>query len=272
MADQPIPVYVLSDSTGISAETMANALLLQFHDVTIERHLMPFVDTEEEVAEAIRVINQEVDAGRNPLVFSTVMDDGLREKLTALRARVIDFVGSHLPVIEEHLRIRGDHAPASLHGVGDVHRYNRRMAAVEFAIEHDDGQSLRALEKADLVLIAPSRCGKTPTSMYLAMTHGLFVANYPLIDDDFDTTDLPRPLRSMPERCFGLTTNPQRLSDVREQRRPGSRYASLQQTTWELSRAQAMYRANSIPTLDSSTRSVEEMATIILQRLQHLLT
>lgn len=267
MADQPIPVYILSDSTGISAETMANALLLQFHGVVVERHIMPFVDTEAEVDAAIATINAAVDEGRNPLVFSTIMGEELRSKLSTVRARVVDFVRDYLPQLEEHFGEVGDRAPSRLHGVGDVQRYNRRMAAVEFAIEHDDGQSLRALEKADLVLIAPSRCGKTPTSMYLAMTHGLFVANYPLIDEDLDTTELPRPLKPLAHRCFGLTTSPQRLADVREQRRPGSRYASIQQTTWELARAQAMYRTNRVPTLDSSTKSVEEMATIILQHL-----
>ena len=114
------------------------------------------------------------------------------------------------------------HVAARLHGVGDIHRYNNRMAAVEFAMEHDDGQSLRALDKAEVILIAPSRCGKTPTTMYLALQHGIFVANYPLVDEDFESVNLPRPLRKLRDRCFGIVTTPERLSQVRTERRANS--------------------------------------------------
>jgi [pyruvate, water dikinase]-phosphate phosphotransferase / [pyruvate, water dikinase] kinase len=141
------------------------------------------------------------------------------------------------------------------------------MAAVEFTIEHDDGQSVRGLEKADVVLIAPSRCGKTPTSMYLALQHGLFVANYPLVDEDLDRADLPDLLRDHLDRCVGITTTVERLSRVRNERRPGSTYASQEQCRWELRRAGALYAANRIPVIDSSTRSVEEMSTLIVQTL-----
>jgi regulator of PEP synthase PpsR (kinase-PPPase family) len=142
------------------------------------------------------------------------------------------------------------------------------MAAVEFAIEHDDGQSLRALDKAAVILIAPSRCGKTPTTMYLALQHGLFVANYPLVDEDFESVNLPRPLRKLRDRCFGIVTTPERLSQVRAERRPKSRYASLEQCTHELRRAEAMFRLHKIPTINSESSSVEEMATVILQQLK----
>ena len=139
------------------------------------------------------------------------------------------------------------------------------MAAVEYAIEHDDGQSLRALDKADVILVAPSRCGKTPTTMYLALQHGVFVANYPLVEEDFDDHDLPRPIRGLRERCFGITTNPARLSQVRQERRPNSRYASLEQCTYELRQAEALFRSHRIPMINSATKSVEEMSTVILQ-------
>jgi regulator of PEP synthase PpsR (kinase-PPPase family) len=141
------------------------------------------------------------------------------------------------------------------------------MAAVEYAIEHDDGQSMRALDKAEVILLAPSRCGKTPTTMYLALQHGVFVANYPLVEDDFDTTELPRPVRQLRDRCFGLTTTPARLSQVRQERRPNSRYASLEQCTYELRQADSMYRAHRIPVINSAAKSVEEMSTVILQTL-----
>jgi regulator of PEP synthase PpsR (kinase-PPPase family) len=153
--------------------------------------------------------------------------------------------------------------------VGDIQRYNARMAAVEYAIEHDDGQSLRALDRADVILVAPSRCGKTPTTMYLALQHGVFVANYPLVPEDFGSAELPRPVRALRDRCFGITTTPARLSQVRQERRPNSGYASLEQCSYELRCADALYRRHRIPVINSSAKSVEEMSTVILQFLKH---
>jgi regulator of PEP synthase PpsR (kinase-PPPase family) len=141
------------------------------------------------------------------------------------------------------------------------------MQAVEYSIQHDDGQTLRGLDRADVILLAPSRCGKTPTSMYLALQHGLFVANYPLVDEDLHTTDLPGPVRELGDRCFGLLASPARLAEVRQQRRPHSRYASLDQCAFELRRAEAIYRAHQLPVINSTTRSVEEMAALIVQTL-----
>jgi regulator of PEP synthase PpsR (kinase-PPPase family) len=159
---------------------------------------------------------------------------------------------------------------ARLHGVGDIQRYNSRMQAIEYTIEHDDGQSVRGLEKADVILVAPSRCGKTPTAMYLALQHGLFVANYPIVEEDLEVVELPRPVRHLREKCFGLMTSPARLSAVRQERRPNSRYASLEQCTFELRRTDAMFSRHHLPVVDSSTKSVEEIATMILQHLKTL--
>ena len=169
--------------------------------------------------------------------------------------------------VESILGTKGVRVASRLHGMGDVKRYNARMAAVEYAIEHDDGQSMRALDKAEVILVAPSRCGKTPTTMYLALQHGVFVANYPLVEEDFESHLLPRPIRQLGDRCFGVTTTPARLSQVRQERRPNSRYASLEQCAYELRQAEAMFRAHRLPMINSSTRSVEEMSTVILQTL-----
>lgn len=262
-----VPVFFLSDSTGISAETMGNALLLQFPAVRFVRHLFPFITTVQEAREVVAELDEAAAGPFPPIAFMTAVDEDVRSTLLTSSVPILDFVGPFLGQLEERLGIAGDHAPARLHGVGDSHRYNRRMAAVEFAIEHDDGQSLRALEKADIILIAPSRCGKTPTSMYLALQHGAFVANYPLVDEDFEDSELPRPVRDLRDRCFGLLTSPRRLSEVREERRPHSRYASLEQTAWELKHARRLYQQHGVPFVDSSAKSVEEMSTIILQRL-----
>ena len=267
MEEPPVPVFFLSDSTGISAETMGNALLIQFPDRRFERRLIPFIATAEEARKVVAVLDAAMDGPVTPLAFTTAATDEVREVLHTSRCPIIDFFEMHMQKVEAILGAPGARVAARLHGVGDIKRYNSRMQAIEYAIEHDDGQSLRALDRAEVILVAPSRCGKTPTTMYLALQHGIFVANYPLLDEDLETTALPRPLVDLGERCFGLIATPARLSEVRQQRRPNSTYASLEQCAKELRRADALYKTNGIPVINSTTRSVEEMSTLILQSL-----
>lgn len=262
-----IPVFFLSDSTGISAETMGNALLIQFPDLMFERRLIPFIATAEEARKVVAILDEAMDGPVTPLAFTTAATDEVREILRTSKCPIIDFFEMHMQKVESILGASGARVAARLHGVGDIKRYNSRMQAIEFAIEHDDGQSLRALDRAEVILVAPSRCGKTPTTMYLALQHGVFVANYPLLDEDLETTNLPRPIAELGDRCFGLIATPARLSEVRQQRRPNSPYASLEQCAKELRRADALYKANGIPVINSTTRSVEEMSTLILQTL-----
>ncbi|MGN6780706.1 MAG: pyruvate, water dikinase regulatory protein [Marmoricola sp.] len=265
--DDVVPVFFLSDSTGISAETMGNALLIQFPDCRFERTLFPFIHSVEDARRVVEVLDAAMEGPVTPLVFCTAATDDVRAELLRTKAPIIDLFDSHMSRVEEILGVRGVREVARLHGVGDIKRYNARMAAVEFTIEHDDGQSLRALEKSDVILLAPSRCGKTPTSMFLALQHGLFVANYPLVDEDLEAEELPRPVLPYLDRCFGLTTTVDRLSRVRNERRPGSRYSSPEQCRWELRRATDLFRAHRIPVVDSATKSVEEISTHILQSL-----
>jgi hypothetical protein len=262
-----VPVFFLSDSTGISAETMGNALLIQFPDLRFERRLIPFITSVEEARRVVAILDTAAARPVTPLAFSTIAVEEIRQELLRSKCPLVDFFGMHMESVESILGAKGIRVAARLHGMGDVKRYNARMAAVEYAIEHDDGQSMRALDKADVILIAPSRCGKTPTTMYLALQHGIFVANYPLVDEDFASAELPRPVQALRERCFGLTTTPARLSQVRHERRPNSRYASLEQCSYELRQAEAMYRNHRLPVINSSTKSVEEMSTVILQTL-----
>ena len=262
------PVFFLSDSTGISAETMGNALLIQFPQLRFERRLIPFITTPEEARRVVEVLDRAAEGPITPIAFTTAATDEIREVLHTTKCPMIDFFELHISRVEEVFGVPAARVAAQLHGVGDVQRYNARMAAIEYSIEHDDGQSLRAMDKAEIVLIAPSRCGKTPTTMYLALQHGLFVANYPLVEEDLETTDLPRPIRHLRDRIVGLVATPGRLSEVRQQRRPNSKYASLEQCTYELRRAEAMYAANRLPVINSTTKSVEEMSTLIVQTLQ----
>jgi regulator of PEP synthase PpsR (kinase-PPPase family) len=267
-ANRPaVPVFFLSDSTGISAETMGNALLIQFPFLRLNRRLIPFINSVEEARKVVSILDAAMDGPVTPLAFTTAAVDEIRIELHHSRCPIIDFFDLHMTQVESILKARGERVASQLHGVGDSKRYNARMAAVEYAIEHDDGQSLRALDKADVILVAPSRCGKTPTTMYLALQHGIFVANYPLVDEDLHSTRLPRPIEALRDRCYGIVTTPARLRQVRQERRPNSTYASLVQCRWELRRAEALFASHHLPTINSSAKSVEEMSTVILQSL-----
>ncbi|MCA5893886.1 kinase/pyrophosphorylase [Isoptericola sp. NEAU-Y5] len=261
-------VYFVSDGTGITAETLGNALLANFPTQVFRRHTVPFVDTVEGARTLVAEIDRAAANGPGPVVFTTVKAPPVREELTRARAALIDLLGGHLVELEGALGTTASEQLGRYHGVGDLEQYFARMRAVEYAIEHDDGQSHRALELADVVIIAPSRCGKTPTTMYLALQYGLLVANYPLTEDDFPTDGLPRAVAPYAERCFGLTTTPLRLSQVRHERRPSSEYASLAQCRLELRRAEDLYRRTRVPFLNSSTKSVEEMSAVILQSMK----
>jgi len=260
--------YFVSDSTGITAETLGSALLANFPAIVFVRHTIPFVDTVDGAQNVAAAIRRDAAAGLAPLVFTTVKSPALRDILTGSAAVVIDLLAGHLTELERALGTTASEQLGQYHGVGDMQHYLARMRAVEYAIEHDDGQSSRALDIADVIIVAPSRCGKTPTTMYLALQYGLLVANYPLTDDDFPTEELPRSVVAYRDRCFGLTTTPLRLSQVRHERRPSSRYASLEQCTLELRRAEDLYRRTHVPFLNSSTKSVEEMSAVIMQTMK----
>jgi regulator of PEP synthase PpsR (kinase-PPPase family) len=261
-------VFFLSDSTGITAETLGNTLLTQFPSRHLERRTIPFITTAEQANEVVAVIDQLAAEGPRPIIFSTTVDNDVRAVLARSRAHFFDLFGAHIGQLELALHVPASGQPGQAHGVGDAVRYQSRMAAVEYAIEHDDGQSVRALERAELILIAPSRCGKTPTTMYLALQHGILAANFPLVEEDFARLSLPKPLLPFVDKCFGLTSLPVRLSQIRQERRPGSDYASLGQCSYELRNAEDMYRVNHVPYVNSASMSVEEISATVLQRMQ----
>lgn len=264
------PVFFVGGGTGISAETLGNLMLAQFPTVEFTRRKLPFITTIEQARAAVAEMDATMTETITPLIFSTVADPEIRAELQRTTCAFIDLFGPPLDSVERVLHVNAARGVGALHGLGDLRHYEARMKAVEFAMEHDDGASLRNLSSADLVLVAPSRCGKTPTSIYLALQHGLKVANYPLVDEDFETGGLPRPVRGLTERCFGLLSTPARLSQIRNERRPGSTYATLAQCRYELRRAEELYRAHGIPAVNSAGMSVEEMAAVIIQTRAHL--
>ncbi|ALE05715.1 transcriptional regulator [Arthrobacter sp. ERGS1:01] len=260
-------VYFLSDGTGITAETLGSTLLTQFPQRQFSRTTVPFISTIAKARSVVREIDQVALREEAPLVFSTAVNEEIRNELAKCNGVLVDLIGAHVQLLEDALGSKASHQPGQAHGLGNALRYQSRMMAVEYAMEHDDGQSLRALEKAEVILIAPSRCGKTPTTMYLALQHGVYAANFPLVNEDFSSDLLPAPLRPYAAKCFGLTSNPMRLSQVRTERRPGSEYASMRQCGIELRSAERMYSAHDIPHVNSASMSVEEISAMILERM-----
>ncbi len=262
-------VFFISDGTGITAETFGNAILAQF-DFAPRRVRLPFVDTPDKAHQAVRQVNHTGELeGKRPIVFTTLVD---REVLAIIqggcKAMMLDMFGTFVAPIEQEVGITSHHRVGRFSDVSKSQAYHDRIEAINFSLAHDDGQSNRDLEGADVILIGVSRSGKTPTSLYLAMQHGLKAANYPLIPEDFERRQLPPALVPHKKKIFGLTIAPERLSEIRSERRPGSRYASIENCRMEISEAEAMMRRSGIRWLSTTTKSIEEIATTILQEVR----
>jgi regulator of PEP synthase PpsR (kinase-PPPase family) len=257
-------VFFVSDGTGITAETLGNTLLTQFEGVEFKKLSFPFVSTPEKARVTVDYINHvAATSGARPLVFSTTVSDAVRDVLRGCDALFADLFDTYVHALEKELGSAPSHAQGRAHSAR-TRRYDARIEAINYALEHDDGQSVRDLAKAELILIAPSRCGKTPTSLYLAMQHGVFATNFPLLDEDLENPALPRALAGHESKLFGVTSEPERLSQVRNERRPGSRYASLAQCSYELRQAETLYRRLGIPFVNSANMSIEEMSAVVL--------
>ena len=259
-------VFFISDGTGITAETLGHTLLTQFEAVEFKKTTLPFVNTLDKARSTLEYVNFVAnEQGVRPILISTTVNEEVRGILRTANALFLDLFDLMIHTVELELGVNSTHAQGRAHGMADIRRYNSRIAAMNYAMEHDDGQSTRDLSNADLILIAPSRCGKTPTTLYLALQHGLFATNFPLTEDDLETLKLPGCLRGLESKCFGLTSDPERLAQVRSERRPGSKYASLAQCAYELRQAEQLYRRFNIPFLNSANMSIEEMATMVMQ-------
>jgi hypothetical protein len=263
-------VFFVSDGTGITAETFGNSILAQFelHPRHVRR---PFIDSVPKAATVLDEINRSAEhEGRRPVVFITLVDDAIREVLTgpSCKGLVLDMFRTFVEPLEVEFGVKSSHRIGRFADVAKSEEYHDRIDAINFSLAHDDGQSARNLDQADVILVGVSRSGKTPTSLYLAMQHGIKAANYPLIPEDFDRGVLPSALAPHKGKCFGLTIDPQRLAQIRHERRPGSTYASPDNCRREVQAAESMMRREGIAWLSSTHKSIEEIATTILRDLR----
>jgi regulator of PEP synthase PpsR (kinase-PPPase family) len=263
-------VFFLSDRTGITAEMLGNSLLTQFEDFAFRRVTIPFVDSLEKVAEAVRQVNETAAReGRRPIVISSVVDETMSQIIRHdAQALTLDMFQIFIQPLEAELGTKSSHAAGRTHGIANSHEYFARMEAINFTQAHDDGAATRDLSKAQVILVGVSRCGKTPTSLYLALQFGVRAGNFPLTPDDFADKKLPASVVPFRDKLFGLTIQAERLREIREERRPGSKYALLENCRYEVREAEAMMKRENIPMLDTSSKSIEEIATTILHRAQ----
>jgi regulator of PEP synthase PpsR (kinase-PPPase family) len=263
-------VFFLSDRTGITAEMLGNSLLTQFEDFAFRRVTIPFVDSLEKVAEAVRQVNETAAReGRRPIVISSVVDETMSQIIRHdAQALTLDMFQIFIQPLEAELGTKSSHAAGRTHGIANSHEYFARMEAINFTQAHDDGAATRDLSKAQVILVGVSRCGKTPTSLYLALQFGVRAGNFPLTPDDFADKKLPASVVPFRDKLFGLTIQAERLREIREERRPGSKYALLENCRYEVREAEAMMKRENIPMLDTSSKSIEEIATTIMHRAQ----
>jgi regulator of PEP synthase PpsR (kinase-PPPase family) len=261
-------VFFVSDGTGITAETFGNSVLAQFS--ARPRHVRrPFIDSVDKAQAVAREINEAgLREGKKPIVFMTLVNDAVRDIVAATHGVVLDMFRAFVEPLEREFEMPASHRIGRFDDPSKSREYDNRIEAINFSLAHDDGQSARNLDIAEVILVGVSRCGKTPTSLYLAMQHGVKAANYPLIPEDFERGQMPSALRPHRRKCFGLTIDPDRLAQVRHERKPNSIYASLANCRREVREAEQMMRREGIAWLSSTHKSIEEIAATILRDIQ----
>lgn len=258
-------VYYISDGTGLTAQAFGRSLLTQFENIEFEETTFPYIDDLDKAKKVVAEINQKYKAhDTRPLLFTTFVNNEIRAALLESHGLLLDFFHSFIGPLEAELQTKSSHHIGRMHGIQNFQNYFTRIDAVNFALTTDDGNNTRHYQKAKFILVGVSRCGKTPTALYLALQFGIKVANYPFIPEDMVRMQLPDFLTNSKHKLFGLTIDPKRLQSIREERRPNSQYSSLEQCRHEIEKVEDLFKKCDIPYLDTTTRSIEEIATIIL--------
>jgi regulator of PEP synthase PpsR (kinase-PPPase family) len=257
--------FFLSDQTGVTAETLGHSLLTQFDGEDIRQMTLPFIDSEDKAHEAVRKIN-EIGARESyrPIVFSTLVQTEIRDIIREAKGLHLDIFDVFLEPLEAELQQKSTHKAGRAHGMSDIDTYMKRIEATNFALANDDGGISHNYEVADVILVGVSRSGKTPTCLYLALQYGVYAANYPFTEDEFETGLLPDILTQHKHKLFGLTITPDRLKHIRKERRALGQYASAQQVRYELRETEKIFKKYDIPSVDTTEFSIEEIASRIL--------
>jgi regulator of PEP synthase PpsR (kinase-PPPase family) len=260
-------VFYLSDRTGITAELLGQTLLSQFDSIDFITQTLPYIDNENKALQAVELINRTAQQSESqPVLISTIVQDEIKTILHQSQALLLDVFEHFIAPLEKTFNVHSSHRVGKKHSLDDKEAYDYRIQAVNFALNTDDGLSSKQYANADIILLGVSRSGKTPTALYLAMQFGILTANYPITDDDLESYELPTWALQFKNKLFGLEIDATRLHEIRTERRAKSRYASIQQCEYEVAQFKKLYSKEDIPTIDTTTRSIEEIATKILAK------
>lgn len=267
MESQRRDVFYVSDGTAITCETLGHVVLGQFA-VQPNEKTFPFVESDEKLSELLKQIQRSYQLhGVKPLVFFSMVIPEMRTRLLQAPAHFYDVLESIVQRVSLDIEMEPAPKLQRSRSVGkDSDTYFDRIAAIEYTLAHDDGVSLKDLDRADIILLGVSRSGKTPTSLYMAMQFGLRVVNYPFIAEDMHAMRLLPEFEFHRHKLFGLTINAERLTEIRENRLVSGEYASNQQCQQELATVEALFRREAISYINTSSLSVEEISTRILER------
>lgn len=258
-------VFLISDGTGITAQNLGQSLISQFENIQFEQLTIPYVDSLEKAEQVVHQINQAYDKEKiKPLVFMTLINPEIRNYLKKANACLFDLFNTFIGPMEEELKEKSSYTVGRAHGMINSKFYSHRLEAIDFALNHDDGLKIKGYDKADIILIGVSRCGKTPSCLYMALQYGILAANYPFTEEEMPRFKLPEALRPYKNKLFGLTIDVERLQHIRTERRSNSKYASLEQCRMEVTEVEAMYQKEKIPFINSTKYSIEEISTKIL--------
>ena len=260
-------VFFISDRTGITAEALGNSLLTQFGDIEFKRVNLAFIDSLEKAERAaVKIMTASQNDGQPALIFSTQIKKEYRAVIENCGGIIFDFFETFISKMEAALGEKASHAAGLSHGVTDNKTYTNRIESINFSLTNDDGLNAQNYENADIIITGVSRSGKTPTCLFLALQYGIYAANYPLIEEDLHSVHLPQALKPHKSKLFGLSINPVRLQNIRDERRSNSGYASIAQCQKEVRRAEDIFVENRVPFIDTSQTSIEEIATRILHK------
>ncbi|MCF6282792.1 MAG: kinase/pyrophosphorylase [Candidatus Polarisedimenticolaceae bacterium] len=259
-------VFFVSESTGITAEAIGQSMLSQFADVEFEKIYLPFVNTELKARDFLeQLVEIKAKDGVRPIVFATMADCEISKILRKGDCLYLEMFDTFSIILSEELGVEPVFKSGQSHGITDD--YESRMNSIHYTMDNDDGMRMDKFDKADVILVGVSRSGKTPTCLYLAMHFGLKAANYPLTPDDFESGEMPAALKAQKHKLIGLTIEPKRLQQIREVRRSGSEYSSLKRCQEEVRMANTMFKKLRIKVLDTSEKSIEELASRIIKSL-----
>lgn len=260
-------LFFISDGTGISAETLGHSLLSQFENLEYASTTLPYTDDLKKAEHAVHLITKAYEKdGKKPIVFATLVNKEIHGILSKAPCILFDFFTPFIHRLEEELQVSSKPSIGRGHGVQNTHVYNARIAAINHTLSTDDGLNTDHYDHSDVILLGVSRCGKTPTCLYLAMQLGLRASNFPFTDEVLETKKLPEYLLRNKEKLYGLTIQPEFLQKIRMERR-GGRYATLAQCQHELDTVEQIFKHYHIPMIDTSSRSIEEIATKVVADL-----